>query len=195
MYVRASHLDNTCGAGSRPRVASSTVVLLLIMFGMTGCGGASGPAATVSSPSGAASGPASSGAKSPTVATPTISGGPIGNTPCPTTSPAAADAGNPTLVLTPVSHGHVGAARVGDIVQVRLPDTSRWQYTPTEPATALVPVSPSDVFVPALHACIWSFQAVVAGGQMLRFVGQAICPPGQFCANRAVSLVFSVTIS
>jgi len=54
---------------------------------------------------------------------------------------------------------------------------------------------PATALVPALHACVWSFQAVSTGGQMLPFVGQAICPPGRFCANHALALAFRVSIS
>lgn len=198
MSVRSSYLNNQLASGGRVRAmraASWVIIMLLVVLGMAGCGVAGGSAGAASSPGVAA--PASPGtpAGSATAAATPKPGGPIANAPCSAASQPATTAGNPALVLTPLTHSRAGGARVGDIVQVRLPDTSRWQYIPSQPATALVPVSPSGVFVPALHACVWSFQAVSVGGQMLRFVGQAICPPGRFCANHALALAFSVSIS
>lgn len=111
---------------------------------------------------------------------------------CPESSQSA---GNPTLILTPTTPDRAGSAHIGDIVQVRLPTTSKWSYVPTQSSDAISPTQPSGVLIHSLTACVWSFKAVAAGTQTLPFAGQAICKAGQPCADYRIAMTFSVTVS
>jgi hypothetical protein len=103
--------------------------------------------------------------------------------------------GNPTLILTPTTPDRAGSAHVGDVVQVRLPTSSKWSYSPAQSSGALSPTQPSGVLIRSLNSCVWSFKAVAAGTQTLPFSGQAICNPGQPCPNYRIAMTFSVTVS
>jgi hypothetical protein len=110
--------------------------------------------------------------------------------------PASSDGpGSPTLILTPTTPDRAGSAHVGDIVQVRLPTTSKWTYAPAQSAGALSLTQPSGVLIHSLNACVWTFKAVAAGTQTLPFTGQAICKPGQPCADYRIAMTFSVAVS
>lgn len=103
--------------------------------------------------------------------------------------------GNPTLILTPTTPDRAGSAHVGDIVQVRLPTSSKWSYGPAQSSGALSPTQPSGVLIHSLNSCVWSFKAVADGAQTLSFTGQPICKPGQPCADYRIAMTFEVTIS
>ncbi len=119
-------------------------------------------------------GEASTGTPSPTInatATPSLAPPPASTatrTPtggssavaCPESSQGP---GNPTLILTPTTPDRAGSAHVGDIVQVRLPTTSKWSYAPAQSSGALSPTQPSGVLIHSLNACVWTFKAVAAG--------------------------------
>lgn len=112
--------------------------------------------------------------------------------PCPASDQ---EAGNPALILTPTTPNRSGAAHIGDIVQVRLPTTTKWSFTSAQPAGALTATQPSGVLIHAVNACVWSFQAAAAGTATLSFIGQAICEPGKPCPNYRLAMNFTVTVS
>jgi hypothetical protein len=104
------------------------------------------------------------------------------------------DAGHPALVLTPLTLDHSASAHVGDMVQVRLPTTTKWTYDAAQVSGPLIPAQPSGVLVRAVSACVWTFKANAKGAELLTFEGQAICRAGQPCPNFRVKLAFSVSI-
>jgi hypothetical protein len=81
------------------------------------------------------------------------------------------------------------------MVQVRLPSTTNWSYLPAQGSGPLIPEQPSGILIHSLNACVWSFQAVTSGKQMLPFSGQAIYKVGQPCPNYRIALTFSVSVS
>jgi len=188
------------GRDGRYRALRIGVVLVLVLalaLIVAGCGVttanggelASGtPSATVS----ATATPSPAPPSAPT-ATRTAAGGPGASAvACPESNQGP---GQPTLILTPATPDRAGSAHVGDIVQVRLPTTSKWTYVPAQSTGALSPTQPSGVLIRSLNACVWSFKAGAAGTQTLPFSGQAICKPGQPCANYRIAMMFSVTVS
>jgi hypothetical protein len=80
-------------------------------------------------------------------------------------------------------------------VQVRLPTSSKWTYAPAQSSGALSPTQPSGVLIRSLNSCVWSFKAVADGTQTLMFSGQAICKPGQPCADYRIAMTFTITVS
>jgi hypothetical protein len=172
-------------------------VVMIIAMLVAGCGVttanggelASGtPSATVN----ATATPSPAPPSAPT-ATRTATGGTgAGTVACPESNQ---DPGQPTLILTPATPDRAGSAHVSDIVPVRLPTTSKWTYAPAQSTGALSPTQPSGVLIRSLNACVWSFKAGAAGTQTLPFSGQAICKPGQPCANYRIAMTFSVTVS
>src|SRR6478672_7582152 len=61
--------------------------------------------------------------------------------------------GNPTLILTPTTPDRAGSAHVGDMIQVRLPTSSKWSYGPAQSSGALSPTQPSGVLIHSLNSC------------------------------------------
>lgn len=178
----------------RYRATCIGVVLALALF-VAGCGVttatggelASGtPSATTSATATASPAPPSAPA-----ATRTPSGG-NSAVACPDSSNGP---GSPTLILTPTTPNRTGSAHVGDIVQVRLPTTSKWSFAPAQSAGALSLTQPSGVLIHSLNACVWTFKALATGTQTLPFTGQAICKAGQPCADYRIAMTFSVTVS
>lgn len=115
-----------------------------------------------------------------------------GATPCPASGQSP---GNPALILTPTTPNRSGSAHVGDMVQVRLPTTSKWTFDSSQPTGAMTSTQPSGVLIHSVNACVWSFQAATAATASLSFTGQAICEPGKPCPNYRIAMTFTVTIS
>ncbi|HEY7339981.1 MAG TPA: hypothetical protein VH591_03805 [Ktedonobacterales bacterium] len=146
------------------------------------------PSATVSATATATASPAPPSAPTPTR---TATGG-NSAVACPGSNQGP---GQPTLILTPTTPDRTGSAHVGDIVQVRLPTSSKWTYAPAQSSGALSPTQPSGVLIRSLNSCVWSFKAVADGTQTLMFSGQAICKPGQPCADYRIAMTFTITVS
>jgi hypothetical protein len=88
---------------------------------------------------------------------------------------------------------YVGSAHVGDIIQVRLPTTNRWNLsTVTEGLTLL---SPSAALDTGHGVCFWNFKAASAGDARIDFVGGALCARGQACPAYARLASFVVHVS
>ena len=173
-----------------PLTLTLTLGLLVAGCGVTTANGgesASGtPSATISAT--ATSSPAPPSAPTPTR---TATGG-NSAVACPDSSDGP---GNPALILTPNTPDRAGSAHVGDVVQVRLPTSSKWSYAPAQSTGALSPTQPSGVLIHSLNSCVWSFKAAADGTQTLSFTGQAICMAGQPCADYRIALSFTVTVS
>ena len=134
--------------------------------------------------------PASSASSTSAVATPTSAGQQSTATVAPTKgSPQA------TLVLTPMTRGLAGTVAAGHLVQVQLPDSSRWSFSPTATDSILREVAPSGTHVTSLRIWEWTFAASASGSSTLTFVGMSVCPPGMDCAPHSVRLVFTVTVT
>jgi hypothetical protein len=116
------------------------------------------------------------------------------------------DSGSVQLVLTPssaaatasaspgaASQPQVGSARVGDVVQVRLPATERW-HQPTV-AGGLTLLAPSAVLDVGLDVCFWNFKATASGDATLEFVGGALCAANEPCPLYAILQRFLVHIT
>ncbi|HEV8191836.1 MAG TPA: hypothetical protein VGP82_10185 [Ktedonobacterales bacterium] len=116
-------------------------------------------------------------------------------TSCSPSNQQTIDVGNPRFVLAATTPGRTVTVHVGDIVQVRLPSTSRWSFQAVQGAAALTSIAPSGMYAPALKACVWTFQATSAGAETLRYAGAPICKPGQPCAAYRIAMDFSVNVS
>jgi hypothetical protein len=178
----------------RYRVMRFCLVLALALI-VAGCGvtTANGGELASGTPSATTGATATASPAPPSAPTPTRTAtGGNSAVACPESSQGP---GQPTLILTPTTPNRAGSAHVGDIVQVRLPTTSKWTYAPAQSTGALSPTQPSGVLIHSLNSCVWSFEAVATGTQTLPFSGQAICKPGQPCADYRIAMMFSVTVS
>lgn len=188
-------MSDVRGQGVRRYRVMRLIGLLALALLMAGCGitTANGGELASDTPSATISATVTPSPVPPSVPTPTRTAtGGTGAVACPDSSDSP---GNPALILTPTTPDRTGSAHVGDIVQVQLPTTSKWTYTPAQSAGALSPTSPSGVLIHSLNSCVWSFKAVADGAQTLSFMGQAICKVGQPCADYRIAMTFSVTVS
>lgn len=196
MQSTSDRESELCGRGEgryraiRLCVACGVLALAVIVAGCgvtTANGGeaANGaPSPTTSATATPSPAPASTATRTPTGGNSAVA--------CPASSQGP---GQPTLILTPTTPNRAGSAHVGDMVQVRLPTSSKWTYAPTQSSGALSPTQPSGVLIRSLNSCVWSFQAVASGAQTLSFSGQAICKAGQPCADYRIAMTFDVTVS
>lgn len=185
----------------RKRVGRAIALRLVASLGLAvlvaSCGVTTAPAgdlpARASSPSvkPTASTPAPS-PETPSATTTRTSISSSGAAPC---SESSQDPSHPALILTPTTPNHAGSARIGDLVQIRLPTMTKWSYQPVQSSGALAPTQPSGVLIRVLNACVWSFHAVAAGTQTVSFSGQPICSPGKPCPNYRIAMAFRVSVS
>jgi hypothetical protein len=132
------------------------------------------------------------GAPTATSGTPPIPGG-TSIRPCPGPTGSASSAGTPALVFSDGAADASGVARVGDLIQVRLPVTQHWQLQKAS-ASAVI-VGQGGVQDGALSACVWSFRATATGQITLAFVGTALCDqPGVPCPQYARLATYTVTV-
>lgn len=198
MAERGTVVDRKSGRrGLALRLAlrlGGALALATLLAALAGCGVTTGPGgeqgvSTSPSPTG------TTAASSPTATTrPTATKTATSSsaTPCPASDQ---DPGNPALILTPTTPNRSGSAHVGDMVQVRLPTTTKWSFTSAQPTGTLTATQPSGVLIHSVNACVWSFQAAAAGTATLSFIGQAICEPGKPCPNYRLAMNFTVTVS
>lgn len=185
------------GRGVRRYRVMGLVGPLTLALGLlvAGCGvtTANGGESASRTPSATISATATASPAPPSVPTPTRTGaGGASAVACPDSSDSP---GNPSLILTPTTPNRAGSAHVGDMVQVRLPTSSKWSYGQAQSSGALSPTQPSGVLIHSLNSCVWSFKAIADGTQTLSFTGQAICKPGQPCADYRIAMTFSVSVS
>ncbi len=171
-------------------LAVLTLALIVAGCGVTTANGGELASGTPSATTGATATPS---VAPPSSATPTRT--PTGGSSAVACPDSNQSPGSPTLILTPTTPDRAGNAHVGDMVQVRLPTSSKWTYAPTQSSSALSPTQPSGVLISSLNSCVWSFKAVSAGTQTLPFAGQPICKAGQPCADYRIAMTFSVTVS
>ncbi|HEX8035410.1 MAG TPA: hypothetical protein VF510_16255 [Ktedonobacterales bacterium] len=158
------------GLSVRGRSPVAAVLLLtLLAGGLVGCGLATG-----------------SGRAAPT-ATMSVAKG------CPKGAESGVGVTAPVHVLTVGDAGHVTEARVGDVVQVRLPAAQRWKLG-KDGAGTLELLQPAGYWDVKASACVWNFRAVKVGATTLSFGGMAICKPGQPCAQYVVAEEFPITV-
>ena len=186
MVARHSMALRLCGA----------LALLALLGVVAGCGATTGPGGE----QGVSSSPSPTGATQSAAASPTATSRRAPTTTTTSSSAVACPAsdqglGNPALILTPTTPNRSGAAHVGDMVQVRLPTTTKWTFQSSQPTGMLTTTQPSGVLIHSVNACVWSFQAASAGTVSLPFIGQAICEPGKPCPNYRIAMTFTVTIS
>jgi hypothetical protein len=87
----------------------------------------------------------------PVSATATSPTGTAESAACPTSNLSS---GHPALILTPTTPDRSGSVQANDVVQVRLPTTSKWSYQPAQTNQALDMTQPSGVLIPALNVCV-----------------------------------------
>lgn len=140
---------------------------------------------------GVTAGASPSGTKGPSTAQPLI--GHVAVRPC-TGTYAVAGAKAPSLVLTLQTPNQAGAARVGDVVQVRLPITHHWSLTSVPSGLQLVgPPAQQDA---QLDVCFWNFKVGKAGTFVLTFTGATPCDPKvTSCQPSSVTARFSLSVS
>lgn len=174
----------------------AALALAALLAVLAGCGATTGPGGE----QGASTSPSPTGTTQPAEASPTATPRPAATKTAPSSSAMPCPAGdqgpgNPALILTPTTPNRSGSAHIGDIVQVRLPTTTKWSFTSVQPTGTLTATQPSGVLIHAVNACVWSFQAAAAGTATLSFIGQAICEPGKPCPNYRLAMNFTVTVS
>lgn len=172
---------------------SGALALAAILAALAGCGVTTGPggeqgASTSPSPTGTTQVSPTATTRPAATKTATSSSA----TPCPASDQGP---GNPALILTPPTPDRSGSAHVGDMVQVRLPTTTKWSFTSAQPTGTLTATQPSGALIRSVNACVWSFRAAAAGTATLSFIGQAICEPGKPCPNYRLAMNFTVTVS
>ena len=190
MTERGKVVDRTSGRRGLALRLGGALALAALLAALAGCGVTTGPggeqgASTSPSPTG------TTAAASPTPITTTTATS-SSATPCPASDQSP---GNPALILTPTSPNRSGSAHIGDMVQVRLPTTTKWSFTSAQPTGTLTATQPSGVLIHSVNACVWSFQAAAAGTATLSFIGQALCEPGKPCPNYRLAMNFTVTVS
>lgn len=114
--------------------------------------------------------------------------------PCPGPTASASEAGTPALVFSGGASDGSGVAKVGDLIQVRLPVTQHWQLQKASASAAIV--GEGGVQDGALNACVWSFRASASGQITLTFVGTALCDqPSVPCPQYARLASYTVTVN
>ena len=84
------------------------------------------------------------------------------------------------------------AARVGDIVEVRLPFGHRWNGPMI--AGSLAMQQPAGYAWKSDNVCIWRFTAKSTGTTTLSFSTQALCKKGQMCPMYIAEIPFTVVV-
>lgn len=154
----------------------AALVVLAALTALAGCGASTGTA-------NGAPGSATSTPGKPGVGKLTVRGcpGPLGN---------ADDAGTPALVLT--NQAKSGEAHVGDLIQVQVPATQRWNEVKASSNLALQ--QPAGVQDGTKNVCVWTYRALSAGSATVNLTGGALCEPNQACPAYAVLADFSISI-
>jgi hypothetical protein len=163
------------------------LALALLALFMAGCGTtiiSSGPT------------PGSTPGSTP-AATTTRNPGPIGGLPrpCPGPNGSALGAGGGVVILTPSTPNHSATAQIGETVEVRLPNRTRWMYNAAASAPAgLSLIQPAGIEDTQLGLCIWSFSVRSAGTATLAFTGLPHCDPTLACPQIAQVARFTVKV-
>lgn len=152
------------------------VICLAALAAFTACGtsGAAG-----STPGAATRTPGSPGAGETT-----IRGcpGPLGN---------ALDVGTPGAILT--LQEKQTSASVGELVQLRVPDTMRWTLGKTSIGLDIVP--PEGLQDRVTNDCIWSFRTTSAGTAAIELTGEPLCEPNVACPQYLVVEDFTIVVT
>ena len=119
-----------------------------------------------------------------------------GATPSPCSgAPLATDPLTPSLILTTQQSGQTAQARVGEVIEVRLPVTQRWEFDAQGMGAPLISQNPQGSPVASLRMCVWGFQAAQTGSATLRFTGTMLCDPNSPCAAYAIALNYTIKVS
>lgn len=106
---------------------------------------------------------------------------------------AVAGAKAPSLVLTLQTPNQTGAARVGDVAQVRLPITHHWTLASVPSGLEMLgPPAQQDA---QLDVCFWNFKLDKAGTYVLAFSGATPCDPKMSsCQPATATARFTITV-
>lgn len=183
---------------ARTHMAPASAVFLLLTLILAGCGQSRG----ASGATGGAARNTSTAQSSTVVATPatTASSTPgtgimdngAGLSGCPGGIGTLSDAGTPQLVLG-VAGSQMGSVSAGQLVQVRLPATTRWSFHGAAAAAGLL--QPSGYVDRQHNVCVWNFRPPAAASLTLSFNGMALCTGKGPCPQFVVVQTFSVQVA
>lgn len=183
MFVQDSGCNNRSRQSARMWAPVPLLLLLLLALMLAGCGAAG-----------------ATGSGGAAAATPTATHHPAGTAvrPCPGPYGSASSVQPaPAVLLTGSTPNRSATAHAGDVVQVRLPSTSRWSYQSAHSSTTpeLTLLQPAGIQDITLNDCVWNFMAQSAGTATLDFEGMPNCDVHVPCPQNIVELSFTVTVS
>jgi hypothetical protein len=97
------------------------------------------------------------------------------------------------VVLTLHDANQTSIIAQGQVVEIHLPDTTRWSLTGfgSGPLVLQQPAGFADL---ARHTCVWRFLAQADGSTTVSFSGRPICPPGQPCPQFILAVRFAIVV-
>ncbi len=112
---------------------------------------------------------------------------------CPSDLVVSAAPSTANIVVKPNQIHSTITAKVGDVVEIRLPFGQKWTG-PTTSAGSLEIQQPSGYAWKTDKVCVWRFTAKSAGTTNLEFHQQALCKPGQMCPMYIAEFPFVITV-
>ncbi len=97
------------------------------------------------------------------------------------------------VVVKPNQVNSTITAKVGDVVEIRLPFGQKWSG-PTATEGSLEMQQPAGYAWKTDKVCVWRFTAKSAGTTNLEFHEQALCKPGQMCPMYIADVPFVITV-
>lgn len=189
----ACSIRSNCHLPTRRFVATSGIMLLLLA--LAGCG------LSTATPSGVGYGPSSSpsvsagestrgATRTPTSVTGSVDNG-AGSNRCPGGLSAITDIGAPQLILG--ADGILqGTIHPGELIQVRLPATTRWSFHNADTQAGLL--QPAGYEDHQHNVCVWNFRPRSTTSLSLTFTGTALCTGKGLCPQYVFRETFSVQV-
>ena len=112
---------------------------------------------------------------------------------CPSDMVVSTAPSTANVVVKPNQTHSTITAKVGDIVEIRLPFGQKWSG-PTTSVGSLEIQQPSGYAWKTDKVCVWRFTAKSAGTTNLEFQGRALCKPGQLCPMYIAEFPFVITV-
>ncbi|MBA3823207.1 MAG: hypothetical protein H0X24_04770 [Ktedonobacterales bacterium] len=102
----------------------------------------------------------------------------------------------PTVASTQISATQSSvSATVGERIEVVLPVTARWRFSPASGGSVLQLQQPAGYFDAVRQSCVWRFVAVAKGQTTLVYAKTALCVPGTKCSQVALALPIDITVT
>ena len=112
---------------------------------------------------------------------------------CPSDMVVSTAPSTANVVVKPNQVNGTITAKVGDVVEIRLPFGQKWTG-PTVSQGSLEIQQPSGYAWKTDKVCVWRFTAKSAGTTSLQFHEQALCKPGQLCPMYIAEFPFVITV-